>query len=132
MSERDAPLVIAGTGGSGTCMLLRSARHSGRFMGDEAGLNPARDTKELMPFADRWIRPYFRARLHGERLTGWRDARGPRAATARHRAGLPDVSMRWGWKQRRSIYFIPLYDELFPQMRFLHVMRDGRDFCEGP
>lgn len=130
MSGRDGPLVIAGTGGSGTRILLRIARHAGWFMGDDAGLNPQGDVKELGPFANRWIRPYSRAQLRGERPAEWPEIRAElEQRLARHRTPLGNASRPWGWKQPRSIYFMPLYGEMFPGLRFLHVVRDGRDFA---
>ncbi|BCW93430.1 MAG: hypothetical protein KatS3mg007_1324 [Thermoanaerobaculum sp.] len=35
----------------------------------------------------------------------------------------------WGWKEPRSIYLLPFWNELMPSLRFIHVIRDGRDMA---
>ncbi len=39
---------------------------------------------------------------------------------------------RWGWKNPPTIYFLPLLNEMYPHMRFIHVVRDGRDHAFHP
>src|SRR5260370_20821937 len=36
---------------------------------------------------------------------------------------------RWGWKEPRSIYFLPFLDQHWPGTKFIHVIRDGRDMA---
>ncbi len=47
------------------------------------------------------------------------------ALRARRGAGIPG----WGWKQPRSMYLLPFFCSQFPQMKFLHVVRDGRNMA---
>jgi len=35
----------------------------------------------------------------------------------------------WGWKEPRSIYLLPFLHRHLPDLRFLHVVRDGRDMA---
>ena len=35
----------------------------------------------------------------------------------------------WGWKEPRSIYLLPFFHQQLPALRFLHVVRDGRDMA---
>ena len=127
MNDEAGPLVIAGVGGSGTRVFAAIARAAGRDMGDH--VNESGDALELMAFADRWIGPYHAARLAG---TEPRDAgemrRELEASVARHRG---DAGGAWGWKQPRSIHFLPFLHETLPGLRFLHVVRDGRDVAFG-
>jgi hypothetical protein len=51
------------------------------------------------------------------------------AAIERHISTLPDERVRWGWKEPRSIYFLPLLDSRWPRLKFIHVVRDGRDMA---
>ena len=37
----------------------------------------------------------------------------------------------YGFKNPMAMFLIPLYVRLFPQMLFIHVVRDGRDFSYG-
>ena len=38
----------------------------------------------------------------------------------------------WGWKEPRSIYLLPFLDSQFPNGKFLHMVRDGRDMALSP
>jgi hypothetical protein len=38
----------------------------------------------------------------------------------------------WGWKNPRSILLLPFFNDLYPSMLFLHVVRDGRDHAFHP
>jgi hypothetical protein len=95
-------------------------------------LNEAGDALELYDFADRWIERYHRA-WAGNREPSEHHALASdlREAVAALRAGA-DPRAPWGWKQPRSIYFLPLLHETFPELRFVHVIRDGRDIAFGP
>jgi hypothetical protein len=127
VSAAAGPLVIAGVGGSGTRVFDAIARAAGRHMGDH--VNESGDALELMGFADRWIGPYHAARVAGEHPPDIDEMRADlRAGADRHRASAPGA---WGWKQPRSIHFLPLLHETFPGLRFLHVVRDGRDVAFG-
>jgi Sulfotransferase family len=126
VSADASPLVIAGVGGSGTRVFAAIARAAGRDMG--AHVNESDDALELMAFADRWIGPYHAARVAGTQLPQVEDMRQElHEALARHRSG----DGPWGWKQPRSIHFLPFLRETFAGLRFLHVVRDGRDVAFG-
>lgn len=43
--------------------------------------------------------------------------------------GAAKLDARWGWKEPRSIFLLPFWNHVFPQMKFLHVTRDGRDMA---
>ncbi len=38
-------------------------------------------------------------------------------------------SERWGFKNPRNMLLLPFLDEQFPEMKFIHVVRDGRDMA---
>src|SRR5205085_1459924 len=46
-----------------------------------------------------------------------------------HLATLNGEAVAWGWKEPRSIYLLPFYRRRMPDLRFLHVVRDGRDMA---
>ncbi|HWP59044.1 MAG TPA: sulfotransferase [Candidatus Acidoferrales bacterium] len=50
-----------------------------------------------------------------------------RRAVLRHRKGIPSPQARWGWKNPRNMWLIPFYASVYPQLKFVHVIRDGRD-----
>ncbi len=38
----------------------------------------------------------------------------------------------WGWKSPLAIYLMPLLAQIFPEAKFLHIVRDGRDVALSP
>src|SRR5205085_4800091 len=72
-------------------------------------------------FSDRWVNTF----LAGERPPEL--AAELRALVARQARTAADHP--WGWKEPRSIYLLPLLDEELPGLRFLHLVRDGRDMA---
>jgi hypothetical protein len=118
--------VIGATGGSGTRVVARMARGAGMYIGGE-GLNESEDPLYIADFYDRWLNEWVPSRdvaaeRRQELLEDLRDT------VARHVAGL-ERPRPWGWKEPRSIYLIPLFDRYLPNLRFLHVVRDGRDMA---
>jgi hypothetical protein len=129
VSAVTGPLVIAGIGGSGTRVFTRIARAAGRHMGER--VNESEDALELMAFADRWLADYHAARVAGAPAPGEEMRADLERSIAAHVAGLDRHNAPWGWKQPRSIHFLPFLHEALPGMRFLHVVRDGRDVAFG-
>ena len=52
-----------------------------------------------------------------------------RSAIERHRAGLEDADAPWGWKFPRTILMLPFVHEIYPEMKAVHLVRDGRDMA---
>jgi hypothetical protein len=125
-----APVVIGATGGSGTRVVARIAKLAGYNLG--TNLNSAEDALEFYSFHDKWINPFVSAERAGQKMTPWQSARMKEdfhAAVARH---IPEVERRvarWGWKAPRSIYLLPFLHSEFDQLKFIHLLRDGRDMA---
>jgi len=128
-----APLVIGGTGGSGTRALRAALAAAGVFMG--VRLNESGDAMDFEPFLDDWINPLLgRARsldyrlqdLPAEILVPVRH--GFRAALATYVRDRPRGRI-WGWKNPRSMYVLPVILDRCPGTRFIHMVRDGRDMA---
>ena len=125
-----APLVIGATGGSGTRVIARIAKHAGYNLGKR--LNSSEDALEFYSFHDTWINPFVSGQRRGEAMTPWQLARMREdfhAALARHIPEAERRGTRWGWKAPRSIYLLPFFFAQFPQLKFIHVLRDGRDMA---
>jgi hypothetical protein len=114
------PSIMGATGGSGTRVVARIARRGGLFIG--TNLNPAEDSLDIAEYYDRWVNhvlqgfdvvPEMRTELE--------------ALMERHRA--PMMGERWGWKEPRSMFLVPFLADEFPGMRFIHMVRDGRDLA---
>lgn len=114
---------MGATGGSGTRVVARIARRTGLFIGTR--LNPGEDALDLAEYLDRWINPFL-ARGHEPELEA--EMRADLAAVLeKHR---PSADRRpWGWKEPRSIFLLPFFTRALPGLRFLHVVRDGRDMA---
>jgi len=118
------PIVVAALGGSGTRVIVELLAESGVFMG-------------------RWIDRHTNDSLYMRRfLNAWFDrlvvdpAREDPAARRAfhrsiraHRSGIPDPADEWGWKNPRSLWLLPFFARSFPGLRFVHLLRDGRDMA---
>ena len=113
------PGVIGATGGSGTRVLARVVSRGGMYVGND--LNRSQDALDFAAFSDRWIDRYERGETPQE-LTA--ELRALVARQHDEAGGAP-----WGWKEPRSLYLLGLLDEQLPGLRFLHVVRDGRDMA---
>jgi Sulfotransferase family len=115
------PGVTGATGGSGTRVVARIVRRGGLFIG--ADLNVSEDALDFAAFSDRWIDRY------------WASGPAPamaaelRALVARQGRDREEEGQRWGWKEPRTVYLLPFLDAQLPGLRFLHVVRDGRDMA---
>jgi hypothetical protein len=115
------PIVVGGTGGSGTRLVARLLRETGVALG--ARVNAAEDALAFVPLYDRYVNAYLEngaidmAAFEADLLRAIRDHLDPAAARA------------WGWKNPRSIYLLPLLDQVIPGLRFVHVIRHGLDMA---
>jgi len=122
--------VIGATGGSGTRVIARIAKLAGYNLG--TNLSSAEDALEFYSFYDHWINPHVSAQRRGEKLPPWQSARMKEdfhAAVARHISEPDRRGTRWGWKTPRSIYLLPFLHGEFEQLKFIHLVRDGRDMA---
>jgi hypothetical protein len=133
---KQSPMVIGATGGSGTRVLHGVLEKAGLFMGDSAGTNHAGDAKDIEPMLDAFINPI----LSVAKSLDYEVESLPRGLTVDARRCLAlcvdrflheitDNNMPWGWKNPRTMYILPLITELFPDLRFIHLVRDGRDMA---
>jgi len=111
--------VIGGTGGSGTRAVARIIRRTGRFMGSR--LNGSDDALDIAEFDWRWGPAYLRSGPGEEMREDFE------AALAAHLAQRSPGDGPWGWKHPQSYLMLPFLADRFPALRFIHVVRDGRD-----
>lgn len=127
------PLFIGAVGGSGTRVVARLAKRAGYFLG--TNLNEQEDAMDLFEFHERWIDRYLAAEVSGRQLPADEMARMTaefRSCIAQHLAHWPDAEnagARWGWKAPRGIFLLPFLHAQFPEIKFVHVLRDGRDMA---
>jgi hypothetical protein len=113
------PGVIGATGGSGTRVLARVMQRAGMYVGSD--LNRSEDALDFGAFSDRWIDRHERGEATAAMVEELRALVARQHAEA---AGRP-----WGWKEPRSLYLLGFLAEQLPGLRFLHVVRDGRDMA---
>ena len=117
-----APLVIGGLGGSGTRAVAGVVEAIGYFIGRSVG--SALDSNPLARWGKFWGPRYVAGRPPGLLMTAHLEV-----ALVSHLGGVRPPSERWGWKHPQSHLLLPFLAERFPQMRFVHVLRDGRDMA---
>jgi sulfotransferase family protein len=123
-----SPVVIGAMGGSGTRVIARLVEGAGVFIGTNR--NRAEDAREFVEFYDRWINRYLgREVLPLSQAEQAAMAREFQDCVARHCATIPAPDLDWGWKEPRSIYLVPFFRKRFPSLKFIHVIRDGRDMA---
>ncbi len=119
-----APLVIGGMGGSGTRLPVMLLEQAGYWFGSWVN----HKTKDAM--APRWLLENAFNRLMAAADQPDRELEELFMRLVRfHRWGMPDPNGSWGWKNPRSMWIIPFLSRLFPDMKFIHVIRDGRDMA---
>lgn len=130
--ENFCPLIIGGTGGSGTrvvaeVLMLSEQVYLGR------NHNIAFDCLDFKPLYDLWI-PKLLSTLYSEQgkvstpPSFNADFKGC-LYTFLEQATEADLNSVWGWKGPRSMYLLPFIHHLLPKLRFLHIVRDGRDMA---
>lgn len=124
MSWDEQPVVIGGTGGSGTRVFAVTCEQAGFYMGD--ALNFAHDSKIFAPLLSQWVNPYLMKDTSSFQAEEMEAAL--REAIHTHRNGI-GPERRWGWKNPRIFFILPEIHKIFPQMKFIHVVRDGRDIA---
>ena len=121
-----APIVIGALGGSGTRVIARIAQQAGIFMGTHR--NVSEDAMEFVEFYDRWINRFVLATALDRDETAAMTHEF-RECVTRHRMGIAAPDAPWGWKEPRSIYLLAFFHSCFARLRFIHVVRDGRDMA---
>ncbi|HEY7461990.1 MAG TPA: sulfotransferase [Gemmatimonadota bacterium] len=123
-----SPVVIGGVAGSGTRVYQTICGLAGYDMGRWSSARSSGDNVPLVRwFYPRWVDPYARGELDAAGLERMR-----RELRFWLRLCYPLRRGRWGWKNPRAQYVLPLLADMFPDMLYIHVLRDGRDQAFNP
>ncbi|HYH21355.1 MAG TPA: sulfotransferase [Azospirillum sp.] len=128
------PVVIGATGGSGTRAVRAVLERAGVFMG--ANVNNVGDAMDYEPLLDELINQILDETHSLDYDVGRLSPRLREPAIARLKGQIrvylqdrPRAGTMWGWKNPRSMYILPLIHAVFPEVVFVHVVRDGRDMA---
>lgn len=128
LAEARDPVFVGGTGGSGTRVVASLAEQAGYFIGTY--LNRSLDSLELNRFCEVWLHQHLAATRSGLSLK--KQAAMDRdldRALIRHRSATPAVDAPWALKHPRTVLMLPYLYARHPGMKFIHVVRDGRDMA---
>jgi acyl-CoA synthetase (AMP-forming)/AMP-acid ligase II/tetratricopeptide (TPR) repeat protein/thioesterase domain-containing protein/acyl carrier protein len=120
------PNIMGGTGGSGTRAIARIVRQGGMFIGSK--LNVAEDAIALARPGVQKLIAFWQSPLPREIYT--EVLAELQIALEQHLEDFDQSQARsWGWKLPPSIFFLPFFNDQFPQIKCLHLVRDGRDIA---
>jgi Sulfotransferase family len=125
------PIVVFNKSHSGSRLLARLLSSQGVYIGSD--LNVSADSISLVPLVQHLVTAHY-----PNYAPLWFASRWPAEIEElaldcfeRHLAGH-DGRSRWGWKLCETTYILPVIAAIFPQAKFVHLIRDGRDvaFCD--
>jgi len=130
------PLIIGGTGGSGTRAIAKCLISSKQvYLGQNH--NRALDCLDFKGLYDHYI-PQFLPNFYSglvSPLNGFSELASFETSLRKcvdlymEKYAQPDFNKVWGWKGPRSMYLLPMFHYFLPNLKFLHVVRDGRDMA---
>jgi len=132
------PVIIFNKSHSGSRVLAELMTAGGVFMG--AHCNESGDSLDMLDLVTFLVGKYYPdySRLWAANSPADEElASLVRSSFQGHFEGYDrQAAMPWGWKLCETTYILPVLDYLFPQAKFIHLIRDGRDvaFCDhhGP
>lgn len=144
------PIIVIGMHRSGTSLVTRVLEQLGLFMGwrkesnDEAWFFHLLNKWLLVQAGGSWecpgaIRHILEAEDVRRSVVDYLDMTmgSPRAVSylglrryVRYRT-IKNLDEPWGWKDPRNTFTLPLWLEVFPEARVIHVMRHGVDVAES-
>lgn len=120
------PVLIGGTGGSGTRVVAQVVAAGGYWIGHR--VNHAFDAIEIIDrYSEYWSRHNSIYAMPFAPVVRQRMNRDLAVALIAHRRSIPHPQAPWAAKNPRLIVLLPHLHSCLPAMRFIHVVRDGRD-----
>ncbi len=123
------PIFIGGFPGSGTRVVSRILSMANIFMGSK--INNTNDSVYFAPFLNKWVGKFISEEFSDKNELYAQMKKDFDHLLEGHLSGIPD-DVPWGSKNPRNILILPFLHSLFPEMKFIHVLRDGRDLAASP
>jgi hypothetical protein len=124
-----SPLIIGGVGGSGTRVFKAIAEAAGYSMLTAPWLVESlwkkhHDNLLMMKFFyTRWMESYLAGQTASKKMERHCQRLLWLCGPTRYGRG------KWGWKNPNTLFFLPFWKTLYPNMIFIYVVRDGRDIA---
>lgn len=117
------PIIVFNKSHSGSRLLAQVLSGAGVFMGAE--VNESEDSLPVFEMVEYLVKAYYPdfSRFFREADTHALELLDD--VFRRHLDGFPGG--RWGWKLCETGYVLPVVAALFPEARYVHLLRDGRD-----
>lgn len=119
------PIVIGAVAGSGTRIFTKIVSNAGVFMGSD--LNSAEENENNKSFYRAWLPLYLHKKDGLSDVVREELNRDFEEFIRQHLSNHPHPSLSWGLKHPNNLLMIPFWNEIFPQMKFIHVIRNGLD-----
>lgn len=119
--------MIGAKGGSGTRAISKIVQHLGYNLG--SNFNESSDSMDMVDFILKWHGPIQDLWFHNELeyLNASNFTKDWELTLNKHMG--PNVPKLWGWKNPQSINMLPMFFALYHGLKFIHVVRDGRDIA---
>lgn len=121
---RDDPIIIGGTPGSGTTVFAAMLERLGMDIGKRAKFN---EWKPFGKFMAKWRPALVEHEFTGRPVDFAGAASDLAVAIAQHRGAFRDGP--WGFKRPMAGMVLVFLNDCMPDMRYIHVIRDGRDMA---
>ena len=134
LSHLGSPIVVFNKSHSGSRLLATLLEEAGVFLG--ANLNISKDSLDVLRLVEELVTDYYPdySPLWDDRSSNYVGLKNLiRETFDRHLEGFTaNGQAQWGWKLCETNYILPVVDFLFPNAKFIHLIRDGRDvaFCD--
>lgn len=135
------PIILIGMHRSGTSLVSSLLQQMAVHMGtdtsrtDESVFFRELNQRLLRRASAKWFRPnpMWEVLSNQDRMQSFaRQLHSDCCSRGLHRFGeIPSQTARWGWKDPRTTLALPIWLELFPEARIVHVVRNGIDVADS-
>jgi hypothetical protein len=123
--EQESPIIVGGFPGSGTRVAVWMLMASDVYMGPADYFKHAYESYDSMAIAN-WVGWWIIEWITMMQIDRSAMDRGLDYAIDYHMTHRTDETL-WGWKNPPNQLLIDYYYQRFPNMKYIHVIRDGRD-----
>ncbi|WP_394201658.1 amino acid adenylation domain-containing protein [Shewanella waksmanii] len=124
--KRGAPIIIGGSGGSGTRLVAKILSDAGIYLGEQT------DSADSIGMVSNWsseLLPYWNHAIpEGVKASICEDLDRTLIKFFESSQSTTPIG-QWGWKLPPHAFFATFFHQVWPNFRCVHVVRDGRDMA---